>query len=178
MWTVFGSNDTLIVTEITSLCAQHAVRPSGTKLELAQRKVYYRFIQADGGSCPKNRKVTESFQRGPLKAKGEGGREVGCCRLLCVRSFVPEVRWPGSDVPANLYQVNVILCPDKKARSQGTAFTLQGPSPGSEETGLSWQLPQGHEGARHPPTPGLRLLRLPRWGDQVPQTVTQTDGHC
>ena len=26
-----------------------------------------------GGSCPKNRKVTESFQRGPLKAKGEGG---------------------------------------------------------------------------------------------------------
>ena len=24
----------------------------------------------------------------------------------------------------------------------------------------------------------LRLLRLPRWGDQVPQTVTQTDGHC
>ena len=48
--------------------------------------------------------------------------------------------------------MNVILCPDKKARSQGTAFTLQGPSPGSEETGLSWQLPQGHEGARHPPT--------------------------
>ena len=26
-----------------------------------------------GGSCPKNPKVTESFQRGPLKAKGEGG---------------------------------------------------------------------------------------------------------
>ena len=24
----------------------------------------------------------------------------------------------------------------------------------------------------------LRLLRPPKWGDQVPQTVTQTDGHC
>ena len=24
------------------------------------------------GSCPKNPKVTESFQRGPVKAKGEG----------------------------------------------------------------------------------------------------------
>ena len=76
---------------------------------------------------------------------------VGCCRLLGVRSFVFEV-WSqsGNDIPINLYQMNVILCPDKKARSQGTAFTLQGPSPGSEETGLSWQLPHDHEGARHP----------------------------
>ena len=76
---------------------------------------------------------------------------VSCCRLLGVRSFFLEVwSWSSDDVPVNLYQMNVILCPVKKARSQGTAFTLQGPSPGSEETGLSWQLPQGHEGARHP----------------------------
>ena len=39
---------------------------------LEQRKVYYRFIQEMGGSCPRNPEVTESFQQVPLKAKGEG----------------------------------------------------------------------------------------------------------
>ena len=36
---------------------------------------------------------------------------VGCCRLLEVRS------WSGNDVPVNLYQMNVILCPDQKGQS-------------------------------------------------------------
>ena len=40
---------------------------------------------------------------------------VSCCRLLGGRSFVPEVRsWAGKDVPVNLHQTNVTLCPDKK----------------------------------------------------------------
>ena len=38
---------------------------------------------------------------------------VSCCRLL--RFFVLKVQsWSGSDVPVNLYQMNGILCPDKK----------------------------------------------------------------
>ena len=82
---------------------------------MKQRKVYYRFIQGEGGSYPKNPKVTESFQQAPSKAKGEGGLWLSCCRLLGVRAFVLQVRsWSGSDVPVNLYQMNVILCPDKK----------------------------------------------------------------
>ena len=43
---------------------------------------------------------------------------VGCCRLLGVRSFVFEVwSWSGNVVAVNLYQVNVILCPDKKGQT-------------------------------------------------------------
>ena len=43
---------------------------------------------------------------------------VSCYRLLGVRSFVLEVRsWSGNDVPENLYQMNVILCPDEKGQS-------------------------------------------------------------
>ena len=56
---------------------------------------------------------------------------VSYCRLLGVIHFVLKVRsWSGNDVPINLYQMNVILCPDKKEQSQGTAFTLQCPSAG------------------------------------------------
>ena len=40
---------------------------------------------------------------------------VSCCRLLGVRSLVLQVRsWSGSDDLVNLYQMNVILCADKK----------------------------------------------------------------
>ena len=39
------------------------------------------------------------------------------CKLLGVRSFVPEVRsQSGNDVPVNLHQTNVILCSDKKGQ--------------------------------------------------------------
>ena len=48
-----------------------------------------------------------------------------------VRSFVLKVRsWSGNDVLVNLYQLNVVLCLDKKGKSQATAFTQQYPSPG------------------------------------------------
>ena len=40
---------------------------------------------------------------------------VSCYRLLLVRSFVLEAQsWSGNYVPVNLYQVNAILCSDKK----------------------------------------------------------------
>ena len=43
---------------------------------------------------------------------------VSCCRVLSVRSFVPEVRsWSANDNPINLYQINVILCLDKKGKN-------------------------------------------------------------
>ena len=43
---------------------------------------------------------------------------VSCCRLLGVRSFFLEVwSWSSDDVPVNLYQMNVILCPDQKVQS-------------------------------------------------------------
>ena len=43
---------------------------------------------------------------------------VSCCRLLGVRPFFLEV-WSRSkdDVPVNLYQRNIILCPDQKGQS-------------------------------------------------------------
>ena len=42
---------------------------------------------------------------------------VSGCKLLGVRSFVPEVRsQSGNDVPVNLHQTNVILCSDKKGQ--------------------------------------------------------------
>ena len=44
--------------------------------------------------------------------------EVSCCRLLGVRAFVLKVRSrSGNDVPVNLYQMNVILCANKKRQS-------------------------------------------------------------
>ena len=39
------------------------------------------------------------------------------CKLLGVRSFVPEVgSRSGNDVPVNLHQTNVIVCSDKKGQ--------------------------------------------------------------
>ena len=49
---------------------------------------------------------------------------VSCCRVLSVRSFVPEVRsWSDNDNPVNLYQLNVILCLEKKGRSHKTKLS-------------------------------------------------------
>ena len=42
---------------------------------------------------------------------------VSCGKLLGVRSFVLEVRSrSGNHVPVNLYQMNIILCSDKKGK--------------------------------------------------------------
>ena len=44
--------------------------------------------------------------------------EASCCRLLGVRPFVLQVRsWSGNEAPVNLYQMNVILCANKKGQS-------------------------------------------------------------
>ena len=65
----------LAVTKIASLRAGRTVRPINTKtLRVWNRE---RFItdsykEMGGDSCPKNPKVTESFQKVPLKAKGDG----------------------------------------------------------------------------------------------------------
>ena len=49
-----------------------------------------------------------------------------------VRTFVLEVRsWSGNDFPVNLYKTSAILCSDQeRTKSQDTAFTLRGSSPG------------------------------------------------
>ena len=112
---------------------------------------------------------------------------VSCCRLLGVRSFFLEVwSWSSDDVPVNLHQMNVILCPDQKVQSPkaqlshskvpvlvkrqilaGSSFRARFPHPAQlsslREPGI--QLP-------------LSLLKLHKWGDQVSKTATQTDGHC
>ena len=99
---------------------------------------------------------------------------VGCCRLLGVRSFVFEV-WSrsGNDVPINLYQMHVILCPDKKGQNPKAQLS---PSKvrvlAKRIVDLSWQLLQGQvptpypavfpERARHPTPLALSLLRPPK----------------
>ena len=68
-------------------------------------------------------KLLKTFSKDLLKAKGEGGTWLTVVNFLVVRSFALEVRsWSGKDVPVNLYQMNVILCPDKKG--QGSKVQL------------------------------------------------------
>ena len=95
---------------------------------------------------------------------------VSCCRLLGVRSFFLEVwSWSSDDVPVNLYQMNVILCPDQKVQSPTAQLShskvpvlvkrrqlLQGQVP----TPCPAVIP---EGARHPTQLSLSLLRPPKW---------------
>ena len=98
---------------------------------------------------------------------------VGWCRRLGVRSFVFEVwSWLGNDVPINLYQMNVILCPDKKGQNPKAQLS---PSKvrvlAKRIADLSWQLLQGWvptpcpavfpERARHPTQLARSLLRPP-----------------
>ena len=68
-------------------------------------------------------KLLKTFSKDLLKAKGKGGTWLTVANFLVVRSFALEVRsWSGNDVPINLYQINVILCPDKKG--QGSKVQL------------------------------------------------------
>ena len=101
---------------------------------------------------------------------------VGCCRLLGVRSFVFEV-WSrsGNDVPINLYQMNVILCPDQKGQSckaQLSPSKVPVLAKRRQISAGSSLGPGSHpavipEGSRHPTQLALSLARLPKWGDQV-----------
>ena len=48
-----------------------------------------------------------------------------CCTLFAVRSFAFEVRsWAGNYVPVNLYQVDAILCCDKKGWGHQAQLSL------------------------------------------------------
>ena len=70
-----------------------------------------------GGLFPKYPKLLKVFSKSIQKQMLERV-EVSCCRLLGARAFVLKVRsWSGNDVPVNLYQMNVILCADKKGQS-------------------------------------------------------------
>ena len=101
---------------------------------------------------------------------------VSCCRLLDVRSLVPEVRsWSSNDVPINLYQMNVILCPDQKGQSckaQLSPSKVPVLAKRRQISAGSSLGPGSHpavipEGSRHPTQLALSLARLPKWGDQV-----------
>ena len=101
---------------------------------------------------------------------------VSCCRRLSVRVFVLEVRsWSGNYDPINLYQMNGILCPDKKEQGSKTQLSpSKVPVPAKRRQELRWQLPQAQvpiacpavmpEGAGHPTQVAFRLLRPPQSG--------------
>ena len=84
---------------------------------LEQRKFITSSYKEMGGSCPKNPKVTESFQQVPLKAKGEGWAWLIVADFSGSDPLFLRSSQLGNNVPANLYQVNVILYPDQKGPS-------------------------------------------------------------
>ena len=115
---------------------------------------------------------------------------VSCCKLLDIRSFVLEVRsGSGNDIPVSLYQMNVILCPDKlrqgskvqlsHSRVPVLAKRMQNSAGGSlrARTPDSAQLSSLREPGAQPNCPS-HSSGHPKQGDQVPQTVTQADRHC
>ena len=101
---------------------------------------------------------------------------VTCCRLLHVRSFVLKVRsWLSNNVPVNLYQLNVILCPDKKGQSPKAQQLSPSKVPVWLREGSSFHsLPSCHPwGSQAPNQLIVSLLSPSKWGDQVPQTVAR-----
>ena len=122
----------------------------------------------------------------PFKSKRWEMDMVSCCRILGIRSFVLEVRsWSSNNVPINLYQINVILCPDEKEQSPkarlcpskvpalaerrqssaGSSFRARFPRPA--------QLSSPREPRAQPSWPS-GSSGYPDGGDQVSQTVTRT----
>ena len=94
---------------------------------------------------------------------------VSCHRLLGVSSFVLEVRsWSGNDVPVNLYQMNVILCPDQKGQSPKAQ-----PSPSKVQVLANSSVSSSFR-ARFPHPAQLSSLREPGTqptGPQSPQAA-------
>ena len=113
-----------------------------------------------------------------------------CCTLFGVRSFAFEVRsWAGNSVPVNLYQVNAILCCDKKGWGHQAQLSL------SEVQILAKRRQISADGslrARSPDCPAAMAEEArhpgPSWSSsssgyldsrgQVLQTVTQADSNC
>lgn len=96
-----------------------------------------------------------------------------CCTLFGVRSFAFEVRsWAGNYVPVNLYQVNAILCCDKKGWGHQAQLSL------SEVQILAKRRQISADGslrARSPDSVQLPWLRKPGTqdpaGPQAPQAT-------
>ena len=110
------------------------------------------------GSCRKNPKVTESFLQSRLQAKGEGGVWLATAGFLVSGPLLWRSGYgSGNAVSVNVCQMNLILCPDKRARSQGAALTLRGPSPAWEEQSSAG----GSLKARFPHPVQLSSLREP-----------------
>ena len=83
---------------------------------LEQRLVYYRAIKEMSGSCRKNPKVTESFLQSRLQAKGEGGVWLATAGFLVSGPLLWRSGYgSGNAVSVNVCQMNLILCPDKRA---------------------------------------------------------------
>ena len=134
-------------------------------------------------------KLLKTFIKALLKAKGEGGTWLTVANFLVVRSFALEVRsWSGNDVPENLYQTSVVLCPDKKG--QGSKVWLA-PSKAPVLDNRGHSSAASSLRARPPDSAQLSSLResgaQPNWPsgssghpkgrDQAPQSVAQADCH-
>ena len=116
---------------------------------------------------------------------------VSCYRLLGDRFFTLKVRsLSGKDVPVSLYQMNVILCPDKKGKGPKTQLSPSRVSVLAKRrqisvgSSLRARFPDSAQlsSLKEPGTQPNQLLgssgRPERGGDQVPQTWTQADCHC
>ena len=116
---------------------------------------------------------------------------VSCCKLPGVRSFVLEVwSWSGNDVPVNLYQMNVILCPDQKGQSPKAQLSPSKvpilPKRRQSSVGSSFRARFPHPAqlsSLSSPNPHWPcLLRLPKWGtlgltDCSPGRRPRLEGH-
>ena len=136
----------------------------------------------------KTPRLLKAFSR-PLQKQKVRVRLVSC-KLLGVRSFVLQVRsWSGSYVPVNLYQMNVILCPDKKEQGPKAQLSLSKVPVLAKRRQISGgsslrarfphpaQLSSSREPGTQPNWPSVFSVH-PNRGDQVSQTVTHTVSHC
>ena len=114
-----------------------------------------------------------------------------CCKLLGVRSFILEVKsWSDHYLPVNLYQMNVILYPDKKGPGSKAQLMPSEVHVLTERRQIS--AGGGALRARIPDPVQVSSLRepgaQPNWPSgssshlygrgQFLQTVTQPDCHC
>ena len=116
---------------------------------------------------------------------------VSCCKLLGVRSFVLEVKpWSDHYLPVNLYQMNVILYPDKKGPGSKAQLTPSEVHILTERRQISAgggalraripdpvQVPSRREPGAQPNWPSGSSGPLSERG-QFLQTVTQPDCLC
>ena len=174
----------MIVTKNANPCAQGIVRPINTKtLESGTEKgLLQGHTRRWVAHALRTPKLLKAFSKA-LFSETWGSGLVSCCR---VQILVFEASsWSGDDVPVNLYQTNVILCPDKKEpgpkhsccppRSwswlRGGRAQLAAPLGPGPQT-----LPSCHPWGRQAPTStGPWTPQASHKVGQFPQTVTQAD---